>query len=66
MESRVVPENNEAMTESYVMIDPAGRFFDNVQGSYRYSEANFEDRCRESFEAGINRPRKVSPERRRI
>ena len=34
----VVPENNEAMTESYVMIDPAGRFFDNVQGSYRYSE----------------------------
>ncbi len=34
----IVPENNEAMTESYVMIDPAGRFFDNVQGSYRYSE----------------------------
>ena len=34
----VVPENNEAMTESYVMIDPAGRFFDNVQRSYRYSE----------------------------
>ena len=34
----VVPENNEAMTESYVMIDPAGRFFDNVQGSHRYSE----------------------------
>ena len=34
----VVPENNEAMTESYVMIDPAGRFFDNVQDSYRYSE----------------------------
>ena len=35
----VVPESNEAMTESYVMIDPAGRFFDNVQGSYRYSES---------------------------
>ena len=34
----VVPENNEAMTESYVMIDPAGRFFDNTQGFYRYSE----------------------------
>ena len=34
----VIPESNEAMTESYVMIDPAGRFFDNVQGSYRYSE----------------------------
>lgn len=34
----VVPESNEAMTESYVMIDPAGRFFDNVQGTYRYSD----------------------------
>ena len=33
----VVPENNEAMTESYVMVDPAGRFFDNTQGYYRYS-----------------------------
>lgn len=35
----VIPENNEAMTESYAMIDPAGRFFDNVQGFYRYSES---------------------------
>ena len=34
----VVPENTAAMTESYVMIDPAGRFFDNVQDSYRYSD----------------------------
>ncbi len=34
----VVPENNEAMTESYAMVDPAGRFFDNAQGSYKYSE----------------------------
>lgn len=33
----VVPENNELMTESYVMIDPAGRFFDNAQGTYTYS-----------------------------
>ena len=33
----VVPENNELMTESYVMIDPAGRFFDNAQGAYTYS-----------------------------
>lgn len=36
-EITVVPENNELMTESYVMIDPAGRFFDNVQGRYTYS-----------------------------
>ena len=33
----VVPESNELMTESYVMIDPAGRFFDNVRGTYTYS-----------------------------
>ena len=33
----VTPESNEAMTESYVMVDPAGRFFDNAQGFYRYS-----------------------------
>lgn len=34
---RVVPESNTAMTESYVMVDPAGRFFDNGQGFYKYS-----------------------------
>ena len=33
----VVPESNELMTESYVMIDPAGRFFDSAQGTYIYS-----------------------------
>ena len=25
------------MTGSYVMVDPAGRFFDNVAGVHRYS-----------------------------
>ena len=34
----VIPESNDLMTKSYVMIDPAGRFFDNVQGTYNYSE----------------------------
>lgn len=33
----VVPESNEMMTESYIMIDPAGRFFDNAQGAHTYS-----------------------------
>ncbi len=33
----VVPEGNELMTGSYVMVDPAGRFFDNVSGAHRYS-----------------------------
>ncbi|MCG9129774.1 hypothetical protein JT359_19465 [Candidatus Poribacteria bacterium] len=26
------------MTESYAMVDPAGRFFDNSKGSHTYSE----------------------------
>ena len=34
---RVVPENNDLMTGSYVMVDPAGRFFDNVAGTHVYS-----------------------------
>ena len=34
---RVVPESNDLMTGSYVMVDPAGRFFDNVAGSHTYS-----------------------------
>ena len=33
----VVPENNDLMTGSYVMVDPAGRFFDNVVGAHCYS-----------------------------
>ena len=33
----VVPEDNDMMRGSYVMVDPAGRFFDNVQGGHTYS-----------------------------
>ena len=33
----VVPESNDLMTGSYVMVDPAGRFFDNVAGIHLYS-----------------------------
>ena len=33
----IVPENEEMLTGSYAMIDPAGRFFDNLQGEYNYS-----------------------------
>ena len=33
----VVPESNDLMTGSYLMVDPAGRFFDNVAGTYVYS-----------------------------
>ncbi len=34
----IVAENNDLMTGSYLMIDPQGRFYDNVKGKYRYSE----------------------------
>lgn len=33
----VVPESNDLMRGSYLMIGPAGRFFDNTQGGHRYS-----------------------------
>ena len=33
----VIPENNDLMTGSYVMVDPLGRFFDNVRGRHTYS-----------------------------
>lgn len=32
-----IAEDNEAMTGSYLMIDPLGRFFDNVEGRQRFS-----------------------------
>lgn len=38
----LVPESNDLMTGSYVMVDPAGRFFDNVDGVHRYSLPIFE------------------------
>lgn len=34
----VVAEDNAAMTGSYIMIDPMGRFFDNVDGRLVYGE----------------------------
>ena len=33
----VVAESNGMMTGSYVMVDPAGSFFDNVSGGHAYS-----------------------------
>lgn len=37
--TRIVIENNDSMTGSYAMIDPSGRFFDNISGEHRYSES---------------------------
>ena len=36
---RTVFEGNDDMTASYAMVDPYGRFYDNIEGAYRYSEA---------------------------
>jgi len=36
---RTVFEGNDDMTASYAMVDPYGRFYDNSEGAYRYSEA---------------------------
>ncbi len=33
----VVPESNDLMTGSYVMVDPLGRFYDNAKGRHTYS-----------------------------
>lgn len=33
----IVTENNNEMKDSYVMVDPAGRFFINTKGYYEYS-----------------------------
>jgi radical S-adenosyl methionine domain-containing protein 2 len=35
----IVPEDHEAMTGSYAMVDPGGYAYDNVDGRYRYSAA---------------------------
>ena len=45
-------ENNESMTESYIMIDPIGRFYQNApsgQGPYRYSSPILQVGVREAF-----------------
>jgi len=33
-----VVEENEDMQGTYMMVDPAGRFFDNTKGYYTYSK----------------------------
>lgn len=45
----VVFENNELMTGSYIMVDPAGRFFDNVSGKYKYSAPILDVGIEEAF-----------------
>jgi radical S-adenosyl methionine domain-containing protein 2 len=46
-----VAEDNEDMTGSYVMIDPMGRFFDNVDGRLVYSPPILEHGVEQAFAA---------------
>ncbi|QXP58379.1 viperin family antiviral radical SAM protein [Olleya sp. HaHaR_3_96] len=38
----IVPESNDEIKGSYVMVDPAGRFFDNAEGTHNYSKTILE------------------------
>jgi radical S-adenosyl methionine domain-containing protein 2 len=35
--TEVIPETNDDMRGSYAMVDPSGRFYDNVDGRHHYS-----------------------------
>lgn len=44
----IVPESNELMTSSYLLIDPLGRLFENTKGKHTYSDSlinNSIDHC---------------------
>ena len=56
---KVVPESNDLMTGSYVMVDPAGRFFDNASGTHTYSRPIIQVGVEEAF-------RQVSVDSRRF
>ncbi len=45
----IIPESNNQMKGSYVMIDPAGRFFDNSLGKHVYSKPINEVGCKEAL-----------------
>lgn len=34
----IIPESNSQMSGSYVMVDPAGRFYNNITGEHTYSK----------------------------
>ena len=46
----LVPESNDLMTGSYVMVDPAGRFFDNTAGRHTPSRPILESGVHEALQ----------------
>lgn len=58
----VVVEDNESMTGSYAMVDPAGRFFDAVGDGYTYSDPILKvGTARALSQVRISRPQAGSP-----
>lgn len=47
--TKIVPENNSQMKGSYAMVDPAGRFYDNVNGTHNYSRPILEIGARQAI-----------------
>jgi len=54
----IVPENNEAMTGSYLLIDPQGRLFENSNGKHTYS-SKLQDNTVEKCLSEINLNREM-------
>ncbi len=46
----LAPEDNDAMTESYVMVDPQGRFFQNTDNVYKLSGSILDTGVEEALE----------------
>lgn len=46
---QVVFEDVDSIRGSYVMVDPGGRFFDNVEGKHRYSLPILEVGCQQAY-----------------
>ena len=47
----IVPEYNNDITNSYVMVDPAGRFFSNQEGKHEYSKPILDIGVKRAFES---------------
>lgn len=47
--TKIVTENNQSMQESYAMVDPAGRFYNNGHGKYNYSDSILVAGCQNAY-----------------
>jgi radical S-adenosyl methionine domain-containing protein 2 len=48
--TKMIPENNSQMKGSYAMVDPAGRFYDNANGTHNYSKPILEIGARKAIQ----------------